>query len=79
MLIDELRALAQQAEKTGCVVGIWLAGQDPELQAVITELKSKPNLNMMSVLTLLKQDSDVRFKATSFRDHMRGRCACQTA
>lgn len=79
MLIDELKALAKQAEKTGCVVGVWLSDQDPELQEVIEDLKTKPALNTRAVLNLIKHHSAVTFKETSFRDHMRGRCACQTA
>ena len=78
MLIDELKALAKRAEKTGCVVGVWLADQDPELREVLEDLKTKPSLNTRAVLNLIKDHNQVTFKETSFRDHMRGRCACQT-
>lgn len=78
MLLDDLKQLAKTAELDGCVVGKWLATQDPEITEVLKSLAKKPGLNMTSALDLIKKhDPSIPFKRTSFVTHMREVCACQ--
>ena len=80
MLLDELRQLAEQTSVTGCVVGIWIKSQDPELQKVLDLLSKNERASINKVLELIKKyNPDVPFKRTSFGMHLKGTCACQTA
>ena len=77
MLLDDLKQLAKQAELSGCVVGKWVATQDPEIRDVIVSLAQKPGLNLTVALDLIKKhDPALPFKKTSFVVHMRGGCSC---
>ena len=80
MLIDELKALAKKAEISGCVVGVWAQGQEPEFQEVLSSLRKNNNVNVTQILGTIKaHHPDVPFKRTAFAGHMRGDCSCQTA
>jgi hypothetical protein len=79
MLIDELRALASGPDHKGCVVGQWVFAQDSDLQEVFTELRKKATLNLKNAYLLITSHTDVPFKMTAFRAHMRGVCACPKA
>lgn len=79
MLIDELRALASKSDHEGCVVGRWVFDQEPELREVFNELRKKTNLNLKSAYLLITAHTEVPYKSTAFRSHMRGLCTCPKA
>lgn len=75
MLLDELRSLVEQPE--GCVVGQWVAKQEPELQDLLAALAKKPGVNFTSVLNVLHKNlTDLPFKRTAFIAHLKGQCSC---
>ncbi|NBW13237.1 MAG: hypothetical protein EBR82_35025 [Caulobacteraceae bacterium] len=80
MLIDELKSLAARSAVKGCIVGVWEREQDKEFQEVLGVLKQSPNLNYSEALTIIKKHyTDLPFKRTSFIQHLKGNCQCQTA
>ncbi len=75
MLLDELRGLIEQPD--GCVVGQWVATQDPEFPEILSALAKKPGVNFTAVLNVLhKNIPNLPFKRTAFIAHLKGQCSC---
>lgn len=78
MLLDDLKNLSSTASRKGCVVGRWIAIQEPEVAAVLDDLTTKPNFSVTTTYEVIRKNQpDVPFKRTAFGDHMRKVCACQ--
>lgn len=60
----------------GCVVGNWTATLSDEEQTLLKKLAQKPGLNLAQFFIALSKETDLPFKTTAFKAHMRGACAC---
>lgn len=78
MLLDDLKNLSSTASIKGCVVGRWIAAQEPEVAALLEELPTKPNFSVITTYDVIrKNDPNIPFKRTAFGDHLRKVCVCQ--
>jgi hypothetical protein len=70
--------LESQLEKptSGCVVGNWTATLSDEEQTLLKKLAQKTGLNLTQLFFALSKETEIPFKMTAFKSHMRGACTC---
>lgn len=76
MIADVLREhLDGTRQSIKCTVGKWLEAQEKEVVELLSILASRPTTNVSSLFRDL-QESNIPFKLTTFKLHMKGNCAC---
>ena len=69
--------LAFVGSKT-CVVGRWIFALKPEEQTAFKKIMEAPDtVNLAILFTDLNKNTELPFKLTAFRSHIRGYCTCQ--
>jgi len=65
-------------ETTGCVVAQWIIKLSIEEQEAFASIKEKSaRVKIASLYSDLSKETELPFKLTAFRSHMRGYCTCQ--
>jgi hypothetical protein len=59
-----------------CLFGKWLKEQDEQVQDLFAQLVKKDKLNIASLWRDLISTTELPFKSTTFKSHMRGECSC---
>lgn len=62
---------------TKCVVGRWVVSLTTEEQNGLEKIKELPKYNLVNLYRKLNERTELPFKLTSFKSHMRGVCTCQ--
>lgn len=66
------------AEPTVCVVNQWISGLAEEEQAAFEAVRENSSkVVLASLYKDLNDESELPFKLTAFRSHLRGYCTCQ--
>jgi hypothetical protein len=60
-----------------CVVGQWTNTLTQEEQEAFTALRNNSKVIAASLYKDLNDETELPFKLTAFRSHMRGYCTCQ--
>lgn len=60
----------------GCAAGNWVTTLPDEEQTLLKKLSEKKGLNLTKFFAELSKESNLPFKLTTFKSHMRGACAC---
>ena len=60
-----------------CVVAQWTATLAQDEQEAFAALRSNPKVIAASLFKDLNDETELPFKLTAFRSHMRGYCTCQ--
>lgn len=61
-----------------CTFGAWLETQSKTDQEGFALLMQKKPINVASLYRSMTTLSDLPFKSTTFKSHVRGDCKCQT-
>jgi len=62
-----------------CTTGLWINTLDKKTQDAFTAIKENSKTVVIAKLYAeLNNESQLPFKLTAFRSHLRGYCACQT-
>lgn len=75
MLLDIIESQLA-APPPSCVVGKWIHGLEPEERDGMERLRSVATLNTSDLYRKLNERTELPFKTTSFKAHMRGYCTC---
>ena len=76
MILDILEEQLQ--EKTGvCSVGKWISKLEPEEQDALQKIQQIQTYNLSELYRKLADRTELPYKLTSFKSHMRGVCTCQ--
>ena len=62
----------------GCVVSTWILNLTEEEKTVIALLKESKTTVIVDLYRDLIANSELPFKLTAFRSHMKGYCTCPT-
>ena len=60
-----------------CVVGQWVIELHEEEQAAFIALRNNSKVVAASLYKDLNDETELPFKLTAFRSHLRGYCTCQ--
>lgn len=61
-----------------CVVGSWISGLDQEYERLFKDIiENSKAIKVASLYKDLQLETQLPFKITAFRAHLRGYCACQ--
>lgn len=60
----------------GCSVNRWIVTLPDEEQTLLKKLSEKKGLNLTTFFNALTKESNIPFKLTTFKSHMRGACVC---
>lgn len=63
--------------KAKCSVGKWVDTLNPEEQQVLEKIKATGVYNLSELYRKLDERTELPYKMTSFKSHMRGVCTCQ--
>lgn len=64
------------SEPSYCVVHTWIASLSEEEQLIMRELKNNPKVVLAQLFYDLTKETELPFKITVFRAHMKGYCVC---
>lgn len=61
-----------------CVVAKWIEGLEDEEQKAFQEvIAHNQDIHVAALFNDLKKETNLPFKLTAFRSHLRGYCTCQ--
>lgn len=62
----------------GCVVEQWISTLSKDEQALFKQLKeNSSSVKIVQLFKDIQNDTDLPFKLTAFRSHLRGYCTCR--
>ena len=77
-MLEVLNKHLNEASISGCVVAQWVAALDKEEQNLFKQIKeNNVNVKIAQLFKDLSKESDLPYKLTAFRSHLRGYCTCQ--
>jgi hypothetical protein len=77
-MLEVLNKHLNEAFISGCVVAQWVAALDKDEQTLFKQIKeNSANVKIAQLFKDLSKDTDLPYKLTAFRSHLRGYCTCQ--
>jgi hypothetical protein len=76
MLINALNGYLEGKIPTAlCLVGKWLEEQEADVKEVFYQLYERESINFSALYRAI-EESELPFKFTTFKVHMKGQCQC---
>ena len=77
-MLEVLTKHLDSSSATGCVVSQWISTLTKEEQKLFQQIKEKNTaIKLTQLYKDLNKDTDLPFKMTAFRSHLRGYCTCR--
>lgn len=77
-MLEVLNKHLLSSSSHGCVVAQWVSTLSKDEQALFKQLKdNSSSVKIVQLFKDIQNDTDLPFKLTAFRSHLRGYCTCR--
>ena len=77
-MLEVLTKHLDNSNLKGCVVAAWISTLGKDEQKLFQQIKeSNTSIKIAQLFQDLNKDTELPFKMTAFRSHLRGYCTCQ--